>query len=100
MVGFWEYERIPSGLRKLILRSFLKDKDKDEYAPENYRTISLLNTLFKLYEAIIHNRLVCYLEKELLLSPVQAGYRPKKSRSRFRLAGKAKKNGFGTNCYS
>ena len=79
MVGFWEYERIPSGLKKVILRPFLKNKDKDEYAPENYRTISLLNTLFKLYEAIIHNRLVCYLEKELLLSPVQAGYRPKKS---------------------
>ena len=40
----------------------------------------MLNTLFKLYEAIIHKRLVCYLEKELLLSPVQAGYyRPKKS---------------------
>ena len=79
MAGFWEYERIPSGLKKVILRPFLKNKDKDEYAPENYRTISLLNTLFKLYEAIIHNRLVCYLEKELLLSPVQAGYRPKKS---------------------
>ena len=32
-----------------------------------------------MYEAIIHNRLVCYLEKELLLSPAQGGYRPKKS---------------------
>ena len=45
MVGFWEYERIPSGLKKVILRPFLKNKDNDEYAPENYRTISLLNTL-------------------------------------------------------
>ena len=77
--GFWDFEKILSALKKVILRPFLKNKDEDEYDPENYRTISLLNTLFKLYEAIIHNRLVCYLEKELLLSPVQAGYRPKKS---------------------
>ena len=53
MQVFWEFESIPSALKKVILRPFLKDNDKDEYDPENYRTISLLNTLFKLYEAII-----------------------------------------------
>ena len=79
MVGFWEYERIPSGLKKVILRPFLKNKDKDEYAPENYRTISLLNSFFKLYEAIIHRRLMNKLESELLISSVQAAYRPRKS---------------------
>ena len=67
MVGFWDCEKIPSNLKKVILRPFLKDSDKDEYNPENYRTISLLNTLFKVYEAIIHKRLVCYLEDKLLL---------------------------------
>ena len=63
----------------MILRPFLKDSDKDEYNPENYRTISLLNTLFKVYEAIIHRILVCYLEDKLLLSTVQSAYRTRKS---------------------
>ena len=63
----------------MTLRPFLKNKDKDEYDPGNYRTISLLNTFFKLFEAIIHKRSMGYIESKFLLSPVQATYRPRKS---------------------
>ena len=72
---FWVKEKVPCQLKNVILRPFLKNSDKDEYNPRNYRTISLLNTLFKIYEAIIHKRLVNWLETKKLLSPTQAAYR-------------------------
>ena len=78
---FWKFEKIPVDLKRVILRPFLKNIDKDEHDPKNYRTISLLNTFFKLYEAIIHRRLIRKLENEFLLSSVQAAYRPRKSTS-------------------
>ena len=49
------------------MRPFLKNADKDEHDPKNYRTISLLNSIFKLYEAIIHRRLMKKLENDLEL---------------------------------
>ena len=78
---FWKFEKIPVDLKRVILRPFLKNTDKNEHDPKNYRTISLLNSFFKLYEAIIHSRLMKKLENEYLLSSVQAAYRPKKSTS-------------------
>jgi len=44
------------------LRPFIKDTTKDEQDPNNYRTISLLNTMLKIYEGIIHKRLTNFLE--------------------------------------
>ena len=79
--AFWKFEKIPVDLKRAILRPFLKNIDKDEHDPKNYRTISLLNSFFKLYEDIIHRRLMNKLENELLLSSVQAAYRPGKSTS-------------------
>ena len=76
---FWEKEQVPSELKKVILRPFIKDSSEEEHDPNNYRTISLLNTLFKIYEGIIHNRLSCFLEKKQWFSYVQSAYR--KSRS-------------------
>ena len=78
---FWKFEKIPVDLKRVILRPFLKNIDKDEHDPKNYRTISLLNSFFKLYVAIIHGRLMKKLENEFLLSSVQAAYRPRKSTS-------------------
>ena len=59
--SFWVKEKVPCQLKNIILRPFLKDSDKDVYNPGNYRTISLLTTLFKIYKAIIHERLVNWL---------------------------------------
>ena len=73
--SFWTAEKVPSALKKSILRPFLKDSDKDSTDPENYRPISLLNTLMKLYEGMIKRRLVHKLENENMLAASQAAYR-------------------------
>ena len=70
---------MPKKLKEVILRPFIKDVTKDIHDPNNYRTISLLNTILKIYEGIIHKRLICFLEKKHWFSPYQSAYR--KSRS-------------------
>ena len=61
------------------MRPFIKDQEKSAHDPSNYRPISLLNTLMKIYEALIHKRLVTYLEKNGIFSDFQAAYRPNRS---------------------
>ena len=52
---------------------------KPKSDPLNYRPISLLEILAKLFEKIIMNRLLFYLEFHNLLPPNQFGFRPGKS---------------------
>ena len=76
--SFWKKEKVPQDLKTSVLRPFLKDKNESEHDPGNYRPISLLNTFFKLYEALIYSRLEDKLEK---LSIFQTAYRHNKSTS-------------------
>ena len=48
---------------------------KDHKNPDNYRPISLLNTLSKLFERVILNRLDEWIMKNNLISNVQSGFR-------------------------
>ena len=61
-------------------------KDKNE--AKNWRPISLLSCLGKLFERIVTNRLTGYLEMNNLLSPFQSGFRKGRMTSEqlFRLA--------------
>ena len=72
---FWFNECVPRDFKRTVLRPFLKSSDKDCCDPSNYRPISLLNTLMKVYEGIICKRLICFLEEKKILSPLQAAYR-------------------------
>ena len=77
--NFWFNETVPRDFKRTILCPFLKDKDKNHTEPGNYRPISLLNSLMKIYEGIICSRLSNYSEENSILSPYQAAYRKNRS---------------------
>lgn len=68
------YEGIfPKCLKKAVVVPIFKSGDKESV--NNYRPISLLPSLSKILEKIINTRLIKYLEKNNLLSPLQFGFR-------------------------
>jgi hypothetical protein len=50
-------------------------KKGDATNPENYRTITLLSCLGKLFTSVINNRITSYIESNNLLNRCQAGFR-------------------------
>ena len=50
-------------------------KKKSRTSPENYRPISLLSTIGKIFEKVLANRITSFLELHHLLSPKQFGFR-------------------------
>ena len=63
LTDFWFNESVPRDLKRTILRPFLKDREKSNSEPSNYRPISLLNTLMKIYEGMICCRLIFFYKK-------------------------------------
>ena len=49
----------------------------DQTSTDNYRPISILPTLSKILERVVHSQLYKYLNSNNLLSSVQYGFRPK-----------------------
>ena len=70
---------IPSLWRKAVIFPLLKDPSSDKRVPLNYRGISLLSCLSKLYSAFVNNRLTTYLENNDMLSDEQNGFRAERS---------------------
>ena len=57
----FEFSCIPSSWSKAIISPIPKSKDRDPYVPLNYRGISLLCCISKLYSSLLNNRLSRYL---------------------------------------
>ena len=54
-------------------------KKGDQNKPDNYRGISLLNILSKLYSSILNDRINAWIEDQRRISENQAGFRKKRS---------------------
>jgi Reverse transcriptase (RNA-dependent DNA polymerase) len=50
-------------------------KSGDRLNTDNYRPISLLNVFSKIFEEVVHNRLMTFLNINNILSPSQFGFR-------------------------
>ena len=64
----------PSSWSEALIIPILKP-GKDSQNPKSYRPISLLSCLYKILDTIINNRLIWFLEKNLLLNKCQSGGR-------------------------
>ena len=69
----WEKETLPSELE--IGRIVTLFKGGDAFDCGDYRGISLLNVVYKLFSAILNKRLVTFCEKENILEEEQGGFR-------------------------
>lgn len=63
----------PNHLKIAIIKPLFKKGDKDNMA--NYRPISILPVITKIFEKILHVRMNRFLEKNELLSKHQFGFR-------------------------
>lgn len=65
--------------KKQLLPQFQKNLNSDPHIPLNYRGISILSCVGKMYSSILNNRIKTYLEELKLLSESQNGFRAKRS---------------------
>ena len=70
---------IPSIWRKSVITPIPKSASKDPCVPLNYRGISLLSCMYKVYTACLNSRLSSYCEANNYLVDEQNGFRPKRS---------------------
>ena len=62
----------PDSWNKAFIVTVFKSGDKED--PNNYRGISLVNTLAKIFSAVLNNRIMLYMKDKF--SAVQFGFRP------------------------
>ncbi len=70
---------IPSIWTQSIICPIPKNKTSDPRVPLNYRGLSILSCVYKIYTAILNNRILSYLEENDLLHDEQNGFRSKRS---------------------
>ena len=75
----WREEKIPKDWTRGIIVPIFKDGERKNV--DNYRGITLLSVVGKLYTSIINNRISSWLEKNKKLVEEQAGFRAKRSTS-------------------
>ncbi len=69
----------PTSWSKSVISPIPKSAMKDPYIPLNYRGISLLSCVYKLYAYVLNDRLYSYLEAMDLINDTQNGFRSGRS---------------------
>ena len=64
---------------KSLITPVPKVKDKDPNVPLNYRVISLISCVSKIYSEILNKRIVSYLDENNCILEEQNGFRPGRS---------------------
>ena len=67
---------IPSAWRKGVKSPIPKISSKDSFVQLNSRGISLLTCFYKVYTALLNNRMSCHREKHEYLVDEQNGFKP------------------------
>ena len=75
LMQIWDQERMPEEWEIGVICPIFKKGDRRECS--NYRGITLLNTVYKIFTCLIYNRLVKY--SEMTLGEYQSGFRPSRS---------------------
>ena len=74
----WKSDTFPESWREALIISIPKP-GKDHFNPLNYRHIALTSCICKTVERMVNERLVWYLEENVLLAKQQCGYRSNRS---------------------
>ena len=74
----WNSSIFPSEWYRVIQIPILKP-DKDPTNPLSYRPISLTPTFSKLMERMVKQRLMWFMERNSILTPLQSGFRKNRS---------------------
>ena len=75
----FDYGIIPDKWSESIISPIIKSNNSDPRKPENYRGISLLSSIAKVYGSVLNNRLMKYLDKNKFLCEEQNGFRQNRS---------------------
>ena len=75
LMQIWDQERMPEEWEIGVICPIFKKGDRRGCS--NYRGITLLNTVYKIFTCLIYNRLVKY--SEITLGEYQSGFRPSRS---------------------
>ncbi len=67
--------KIPSIWTQSVISPIPKNRTNDPRVPLNYRGISLLSCVYKLYSAVLNSRLIKYFEDNAILHDEQNGFR-------------------------
>ena len=75
----FDYGIIPDKWSESIISPIIKSNNSDPRKPGNYRGISLLSSIAKVYGSVLNNRLMKYLDKKIFLCEEQNGFRQNRS---------------------
>jgi len=75
----WEAESVPEDWVKGLIFPFFKGGNGSRLDPQNYRGITLLSVVGKVFAAILNERIKLWCERLKILSDVQCGFRKGRS---------------------